>query len=61
MLNGFSKKYNLTKLLYFEKYHSPLEAIKREKQLKAWKREWKLELIKGQNANFKDLFKEILY
>ena len=60
LIKGFSKKYNLTKLLYFEEYHSPLEAIKREKQLKAWKRDWKIDLIKKHNINFRDLYNQII-
>ena len=42
---GFTKKYNLTKFIYYEKYNSIVEAIKREKQIKNFKREWKIELI----------------
>ena len=52
---GFSLKYNLTKLVYFEMSNSPRDAIAREKQLKRWHREWKINLIKGFNPNFKDL------
>lgn len=51
----FSLKYNLTKLVYFEMSNSPRDAIAREKQLKRWHREWKINLIKGFNPNFKDL------
>ena len=57
---GFTRKYKLHKLLYYEDYPSIEEAIAREKQLKNWKRQWKLDLIKGMNPGFKDLFGEII-
>ena len=56
IIKGFSKKYNLNKLVYFEDFYNIDDAIKREKQLKNWHREWKLNLIKGVNPTFKDLF-----
>lgn len=52
---GFTKQYNLNKLVYYEKYYSPMQAIKREKQLKNWKREWKLDLIKEMNPGFSEI------
>ncbi len=52
----FTKKYNLSKLLYFEEFSDIRYAIAREKQLKNWNREWKLDLIKSVNPDFKDLF-----
>ncbi|MEK7581534.1 MAG: GIY-YIG nuclease family protein [Patescibacteria group bacterium] len=60
MLSGFTKKYKLKKLIYFEEYQDPKEAIAREKQLKNWHRDWKLNLIKSTNPDFKDLYAEIL-
>ncbi len=56
---GFSSKYNLNKLVYFETTESIEEALNREKQLKNWKREWKLALIKENNPEFKDLSYDI--
>ena len=53
--DGFSSKYNLTKLVYFETTESSIAAIEREKQLKRWHREWKINLIKESNPNFDDL------
>ncbi len=50
--SGFTKEYNVSKLVYLEKYDDPTEAIKREKQLKNWKREWKLDLIREDNPDF---------
>ena len=52
---GFSSKYNCVNLVYFEKYNSIEKAIRREKQLKAWKRDWKNDLIKKDNPKFYDL------
>jgi putative endonuclease len=52
---GFSKKYACTRLLYYEAHESILESIAREKQLKGWRREKKLNLIRTQNPDFKDL------
>ncbi len=58
--SSFSKKYNLHKLLYYEVFDKIWDAIKREKQLKNWHREWKINLIKSKNPEFKDLYEEIL-
>ena len=53
---GFTKKYKVNKLVYYETYDNPEEAILREKQLKAWKRKWKLELIEKENRDWRDLY-----
>ncbi len=55
----FSARYNLDKLVYFEEYQTEGEAKLREKRMKKWNRDWKLELIKKTNPNWKDLYKEI--
>jgi putative endonuclease len=55
---GFSQKYNLKILVWFQNFNSMEEAIKREKQLKEWKRSWKLELIEASNPDWHDLFPE---
>lgn len=52
---GFSKKYGCTRLLYYEAHESIVQSIAREKQLKGWRREKKLNLIRTQNPEFKDL------
>lgn len=52
----FTKKYNIHKLLYIEKFESIWEAIKREKQIKNWRREWKINLIRSKNPNLDDLY-----
>ena len=55
----FSARYNLDKLVYFEEYEIEEEAKLREKPLKKWNRDWKIELIKKLNPEWKDLYKEI--
>ena len=52
---GFTYKYNVDKLVYFESIHSINDAIAREKQIKNWKREWKNELVNKENPDWKDL------
>lgn len=53
---GFTKKYNVHKLVYFEKTQYVNNAIKREKQIKHWNRQWKENLIKDMNPDWEDLF-----
>jgi len=53
--NGFTKKYNLNKLVYFETTTDVRSALEREKQLKNWHRGWKINLISGFNPERKDL------
>jgi len=53
---GFTKTYFVTKLVYYETYDDPGSAIKRERQLKKWKREWKIELIEKMNPEWHDLY-----
>lgn len=60
VIDGFTKKYNLDKLVYYEAGESITDAIKREKQLKNWHRDWKLNLIKTVNPEFKDLYYELI-
>lgn len=52
---GFTKKYHVTKLVYFEEYKYVNDAIAREKQLKNWHRPWKVNLVKSVNPKFEDL------
>lgn len=56
---GFSSKYNLNKLIYFELFDNPEAAIKREKRLKFWLRKWKEELITKANPKWNDLYEDI--
>ena len=60
MIEGFTKRYNLTKLIYFECIENINIAIAREKQLKGWRRNKKDTLIKQMNPNLNDLFERIL-
>ncbi|WP_430468073.1 GIY-YIG nuclease family protein [Winogradskyella ouciana] len=55
LVEGFTSKYSLTKLMYFEPYQYVYDAIKREKQLKNWNRQWKIDLIEKDNINWIDL------
>ena len=55
MIDGFSKRYHTHKLVYFEEYTHPTEAIAREKQLKRYKRDKKIALIEKRNPNWNDL------
>ncbi len=58
LIDGFTKKYNLTYLVYFEDCNDIRVAITREKQLKNWHRDWKINLIKSVNPKFRDLSKD---
>ena len=58
--SSFSSKYNLNKLVYYEIYEDPNQAIIREKQIKAGNRKTKLELISKINPNWKDLYSSLL-
>lgn len=53
--NGFTKKYGVHILVYYETTENVMSAITREKQLKFWKRKWKLALIEENNPEWKDL------
>ena len=58
LIEGFTKKYKLKKLLYFEEFVNIKDALKREKQLKNWHREWKFNLIRKANPEFRDIAEE---
>ncbi|MBV6421535.1 MAG: hypothetical protein DAHOPDDO_02810 [Ignavibacteriaceae bacterium] len=55
LIEGFTKKYNIDKLIYFELFNNPKDAIRREKQIKGWIRKKKIELIESMNPEWKDL------
>jgi putative endonuclease len=59
-VDGFTRKYELKRLVYYEVFDEIAEAIKREKQLKEWQRKWKIELIEKQNPKWEDLYETIL-
>ncbi len=58
-VEGHSKKYNIKKLVYFESTDDISAAILREKQMKKWNREWKIELIEQTNPEWRDLYEDI--
>ena len=58
-LAGFTKKYDVTRLVHVEEFGDVNEAIAREKALKKWRRAWKLELIERDNPQWRDLFEMI--
>ena len=60
LIKGFTSKYNVHRLVYFDSYPTISEAIKREKQLKHWKRQWKIELIENVNPEWKDIYDELI-
>jgi putative endonuclease len=60
MLEGFTKKYKVHNLVYFEATTDVNSAITREKQLKKWNRAWKLKLIEEQNPNWEDLYNNLI-
>ena len=59
-VEGFTQKYACKLLVWFEQHNLMHEAIKREKQLKRWRRAWKLELIESANPTWRDLFPDIV-
>lgn len=60
LASGFTSKYNINKLVYYEIFEDITEAIKREKQIKGGSREKKIKLIKSMNPEFHDLYQIIL-
>ena len=59
-VGGFTKKYDFKNLVYYEQFENIEEAIKREKVLKTWKRQWKIELINSFNSKWVDLYESLL-
>ncbi len=60
LVDGFTKKYHVHMLVYFEMHDDIVTAITREKQIKKWNRSWKIELIEKTNPQWRDLYDEIL-
>jgi len=58
-VDGFTKRYNITKLIYYEIYDDPTNAIKREKQIKGGSRNKKIDLIESMNPKWEDLYNQI--
>lgn len=59
LIEGFTEKYDVVRLVYFEQFDDPENAIKREKRLKKWSRAWKISLIEKDNPDWNDLYPEI--
>ncbi|OGP67718.1 MAG: hypothetical protein A2031_03360 [Deltaproteobacteria bacterium RBG_19FT_COMBO_43_11] len=59
LIDGFTKKYNVHDLVYYEVHTEIEEAITREKQIKRWNRKWKLRLIEEKNPGWNDLYNEM--
>jgi putative endonuclease len=60
LMKGFTKKYGVHTLVHYEQCESVESAIRREKQLKAWHRKWKISLIEETNREWKDLYDDIV-
>ena len=60
LLEGFTKRYNVDKLVYFERYTDVKTALNREKEIKGWLRVKKQALIEAENPNFEDLYEMII-
>ena len=60
LVDGFTKKYNVDKLIYFEQTENVQSALNSEKQLKNWHRDWKINLINSVNPKWKDLSDSLL-
>ncbi len=60
LADGFSKKYDVHSLVWFEPHVTMQTAIEREKAIKGWRRSWKLELIESGNPSWRDLFDDIV-
>ena len=59
-VEGFTKRYGVDNLVYFEQFNDSENAIKREKRLKKYNRKWKLELIEKENPGWRDLYEELV-
>jgi putative endonuclease len=60
LTEGFTKKYGVKQLVWYEVHGDVLAAITREKQIKKWNRAWKIELIQKQNPLWRDLYEDLL-
>ena len=59
LLRGFTSKYDVRRLVWFEIYDAPTSAIMREKEIKKWRCAWKIALIEKDNPDWKDLYTDI--
>jgi len=59
LVEGFTRSYGVHRLVYFEEHPTMASAIRREKQIKSWKRAWKVRLIEERNPYWRDLWDEL--
>ncbi len=59
VVEGFTKKYEVHRLVYFEEFDDPRSAIEREKKLKRWRRDWKIALFEPLNPEWRDLYDDL--
>lgn len=60
LVEGFSAKFNISMLVYYEEYLDVRDAIEREKRMKKWNRQWKINLIEKNNPLWNDLYTELI-
>jgi putative endonuclease len=60
LVPGFTKRYGVKRLVYYEQHDAALNAIQREKNIKHWSREWKIDLVLSLNPDWRDLYDEIV-
>ena len=60
LVEGFTKRYQVHDLVYYEQTEDVMSALAREKQLKNWKRVWKIELIEKENPEWEDLYEKLM-
>jgi len=59
-VDGFTKEYDLKRLVWYEQHLSMIEAIAREKRIKRWHRDWKVNLVQAMNPEWEDLYEKIV-
>jgi len=59
LVEGFSKEYGVKMLVYYEQHATAMAAIQREKNIKHWSRQWKIDLIRSMNPDWRDLWEDI--
>lgn len=60
LVDGFTRRYQVHTLVWFEQHETMLSAIGREKAIKAWRRQWKLDLIRKTNPEWRDLYLDLI-
>ncbi len=60
MLDGFTKRYGVVRLVYFEPHDDAALAARRERAMKRWRRDWKIELVETNNPTWRDLFSDVV-